>query len=33
VPLYLYYAPQASAPVILPQVLTPGTVIAAVSGE
>jgi thiol:disulfide interchange protein len=32
VPLYLYYAPQASTPVILPQVLTPSTVINAVSG-
>jgi len=32
VPLYLYYAPKAAEPVILPQVLTPATVIAAVNG-
>jgi thiol:disulfide interchange protein len=32
VPLYLYYAPQAAAPVILPQMLTPSTVIEAVGG-
>jgi len=32
VPLYLYYAPKAAEPVILPQVLTPGTVIETVSG-
>ena len=31
VPLYLYYAPKASEPVILPQVLTPATVIATVA--
>lgn len=32
VPLYLYYAPKAAEPAILPQVLTPGIVIDAVSG-
>jgi len=32
VPLYLYYAPRAESPVILPQVLTPATVIATVGG-
>ena len=32
VPLYLYYAPGAAAPAILPQVLTPATVISAVGG-
>ena len=32
VPLYLYYAPGAAAPVILPQVLTPATVISTVGG-
>ncbi len=32
VPLYLYYAPGATAPVILPQVLTPGMVISAIGG-
>jgi hypothetical protein len=26
VPLYLYYAPGASAPQVLPQILTPGSV-------
>ncbi len=31
VPLYLYYAPKAAEPVILPQVLTPATVIATVA--
>ncbi len=31
VPLYLYYAPKAAEPVILPQVLTPASVIAAIS--
>jgi thiol:disulfide interchange protein DsbD len=29
-PLYLYYAPNASAPVVLPQVLTPGIVLDAI---
>ncbi len=32
VPLYLYYAPKATAPVILPQVLTPATVISTITG-
>ena len=32
VPLYLYYAPGAAEPVILPQVLTPALVIAAIGG-
>ena len=32
VPLYLFYAPGAAAPVILPQVLTPAIVIAAIGG-
>ena len=30
VPLYLYYAPKAADPVILPQILTAGTIIAAI---
>jgi thiol:disulfide interchange protein len=30
-PLYLYYAPGASTPVVLPQVLTPGIVLAALT--
>jgi hypothetical protein len=32
VPLYLYYAPGASRPVVLPQVLTAGEVAAAIGG-
>jgi len=32
VPLYLWYAPGADAPVILPQILTPGTLIDLVDG-
>ena len=32
VPLYLYYAPAAKAPVILPQILTEGGVLAAIGG-
>ncbi len=32
VPLYLYYAPGARAPQVLPQVLTPGTLTALVAG-
>ena len=32
VPLYLYYAPGAAEPVILPQVLTPATVISTIGG-
>jgi thiol:disulfide interchange protein DsbD len=32
VPLYLYYAPGASAPVILPQILTQNGVLAAIGG-
>ncbi len=33
VPLYLYYLPGAAEPQILPQVLTPSSVIAAISGQ
>ena len=33
VPLYLYYPPRAAAPTILPQVLTPGTVLAVIGGD
>jgi thiol:disulfide interchange protein DsbD len=32
VPLYLYYAPGAKAPVILPQILTEGSVLGALGG-
>ena len=32
VPLYLFYAPKAAEPVVLPQVLTPSSVIAAITG-
>ncbi len=32
VPLYLYFAPNAEQAVVLPQVLTPGTVVAALAG-
>ena len=32
VPLYLYYAPGASAPVVLPQILTEGEVTKAIGG-
>ncbi|MBV9570275.1 MAG: thioredoxin family protein [Alphaproteobacteria bacterium] len=32
VPLYLYFAPDASEPAVLPQVLTPGEVLGAVGG-
>jgi thiol:disulfide interchange protein len=30
VPLYLYYAPGAAEPVVLPQVLSPGVVLSAI---
>ncbi|OYW09229.1 MAG: hypothetical protein B7Z53_03355 [Rhodospirillales bacterium 12-71-4] len=33
VPLYLYWAPGAAAPVVLPQILTEGVVLAALRGD
>ena len=33
VPLYLYYAPGMAAPRVLPQVLTPGTILNAIGSQ